>query len=178
MRQVFSACPSLSPEREGGWGWWAAVWLPAAFAVCIIVVESTGTFSAENTSSWLRPIFENVFGRINDAGWELFHHYLRKTGHFVGYGAVGFTFLRAWLHTQARRGIGSLIAWRTECTVLAIFSTALVASGDEFHQSFLPSRTGVPLDVLLDTSGACALCLAVWLVFWSRSCREQESTEN
>src|SRR5579871_3109588 len=99
MRQVFSVCPPLYPEREGGWRWWAAVWLPVVLAVCVIAIESTNTFSARNTSSFLRPIFESILGRFTDPGWEVFHHYLRKTGHFVGYGTVGFTFLRAWLHT-------------------------------------------------------------------------------
>lgn len=174
MRQVFSAFPSCSPELEGGWRWWTNVWLPAFFAVCVIAAESTATFSAQNTSSWLRPIFESIAGRIADARWELLHHYLRKTGHFIGYGAVAFTFLRAWLHTRARRGIGALVAWRAECTTLAVLSTALVASLDEFHQSFIPGRTGVPSDVLLDTSGACTLCLAIWLMCWNRHAGQQE----
>ena len=166
MRSVFSPAPSQSPEDPVGWRWWASVWLPVAIAVTVIAIESTATFSAQNTSSWLRPVFERVVGTMSDRVWETLHHYLRKTGHFLGYGTVGFTFLRAWLHTRARRGIATFLAWRLECTVLAIFSTALVAGLDEFHQTLLPGRTGVPSDVLLDTSGACALCLVIWLVRW------------
>jgi VanZ family protein len=178
MRSVFSARLEPSNEFEGGWRWWLSVWFPVAIAILVIAIESTGTFSAENTSSWLRPVFENVVGRISDTGWDNFHHYLRKTGHFVGYGTVGFTFLRAWLHTRARRGISTVLAWRVECTILAILSTAVIASCDEFHQAFLPSRTGTPVDVLLDTSGACTLCLAVWLIFWRSSCADQQEAWN
>jgi VanZ family protein len=47
---------------------------------------------------------------------------------------------------------------------LALLGTAMVASGDEFHQSFLPNRTGVPSDVLLDCCGAIVLQLIVYLV--------------
>lgn len=166
MRAIFSACPRCSPELQGGWRWWAGVWLPAFLAMCVIAVESTTTFSSQNTSSWLRPIFERIVGHMSDARWELLHHYLRKTGHFIGYGGVGYTFLRAWLHTRARAGIANLRVWRTECTALAILCTAMVASLDEFHQSFLPGRTGVPADVVLDTCGACVLSLVVWLFFW------------
>ena len=170
MRSVFSAIPSQSPETEGGWRWWLRIWLPVFIALTVIAIESTGTFSAQNTSSWLRPMFERVIGPIRDHTWDAVHHYLRKTGHFIGYGTVGFTFLRAWLHTRARGGISTVLAWRVECSVLAILSTAVVASLDEFHQSFLPGRTGVPTDVFLDTSGACTLCLIVWLTRWrSRS---------
>ena len=67
----------------------------------------------------------------------------------------------------------TLLAWRVESTILAIFSTAIVASCDEFHQTFLPGRTGSPVDVLLDTAGASALCLLVWLICWSGRARAE-----
>jgi VanZ family protein len=140
---------------------------PVVLALAIICVESTDSFSSQNTSSWLRPIFQRWFGPIQDSSWDLFHHYLRKTGHFVGYGLVAFTFLHAWLHTLDLRGPLPLLSWRLKSTLLAIVSTAIVASCDEFHQSFIPSRTGSPIDVLLDTAGASALCLLVWLLCWS-----------
>jgi VanZ family protein len=148
------------------------VWLPVVIAITVIAIESTDTFSAQNTSDWLRPVFQHWFGLINDATWDSFHHYLRKSGHFIGYGTVCLTFLRAWLHTLDRRrpamGRGAILAWRLEASILAIFSTAIVASADEFHQSFIPSRTGTPIDVLLDTTGATTLCLLVWLICWLR----------
>jgi VanZ family protein len=140
--------------------------------IAVICTESTGTFSSQSTSSFLRPILERWFGPIRDSSWELYHHTLRKAGHFIGYGLVAFTFLRAWLHTLDRSGWmrspSSLLAWRLQSTLLAIVSTAIVASCDEFHQSLLPDRTGSPLDVLLDTAGACALCLLVWFLCWRR----------
>jgi len=52
---------------------------------------------------------------------------------------------------------------------LALLGTAIVASADEFHQSFLPNRTGVPSDVLLDCSGAIVLLLIVYLIVRTRS---------
>jgi len=169
MRSVFfpKSLPPSSAAKED-WHWWLSVWTPVVIAVAVICVESTGTFSAQNTSDWLRPAFQKVFGVFTDSGWESLHHYLRKTGHFVGYGTVGFTFLRAWLYTIARRGPMSLLTWRIESSILAILSTAIVASFDEFHQTFLPGRTGTPIDVMLDTAGACTLCLFVWLICWSR----------
>jgi VanZ family protein len=180
MRPVFFSRPASGPTRsEEAWRWWFNVWTPVAIAVAVICVESTETFSSQNTSGWLRPIFQHLVGAISDNTWESFHHYLRKSGHFVGYGTVAFTFLRAWLHTLARsrfppasvagwsRGPAALLTWRVESSILAILSTAIVASCDEFHQTFLPGRTGTPVDVLLDTAGACTLCLIVWLVCWN-----------
>jgi VanZ family protein len=169
MRSVFflSSLPQ-SFEQKKDWHWWLSVWAPVVIAILVICVESTGTFSAQNTSDWLRPVIQKFFGVLSDSNWDLFHHYLRKTGHFVGYGTVGFTFLRAWLHTIARRGPMSLLSWRVESSILAILSTAIVAGCDEFHQTMLPGRTGTPIDVMLDTAGACTLCLMIWLVCWSR----------
>jgi VanZ family protein len=45
--------------------------------------------------------------------------------------------------------------------VLAMIATALTASADEFHQSFLPNRTSSAWDVLIDCSGALALLILV-----------------
>ena len=41
--------------------------------------------------------------------------------------------------------------------------TALVASWDEWHQTFLPNRTGSPWDVLLDCCGALVMLLIVYV---------------
>lgn len=172
MRSFFPDRPRLAPGSRIV-PWWLAAWLPAAIAVAVICVESTETLSAANTSAWLRPIFERVFGSFQDDNWNLLHHYLRKTGHFIGYGTVGLTFLRAWLYTLGRRPWPSLTSWRMRATLLAIASTAFVAGCDEFHQTFLPGRTGTPVDVLLDTCGACALCLLVWLVRFRASSQPQ-----
>jgi VanZ family protein len=174
MRPAFFLKPSPPlPRSDRDWRWWLNVWTPVVIAIAVICCESTGAMSSEHTSRFLRPLFERWFGPIRDSSWEFFHHALRKTGHFVGYGTVGFTFLRAWLHTLGRRGPMALLAWRLESTILAIMSTAIVASGDEFHQTFLPSRTGTPVDVLLDTAGAGALCLLVWLICWSKRTPEE-----
>src|SRR5450631_3099182 len=175
MSSIFLSRPQRHSTRNlVGWRWWIRVWAPVAIAIGVICVESTGTFSAQNTSSWLRPIVERWFGVMQGSTWDSFHHYLRKTGHFVGYGTVGLTFLRAWLHTLDRRAPKTLLSWRFQSSILAILSTAFVAIGDEFHQTFLPSRTGTPIDVLLDSAGASALCLLVWLACWREPTRVED----
>jgi len=169
MRPVFFC--SYQPQSSGelyNQRWWLSVWLPVILAIAVIATESTDTFSAQHTSSWLRPVLERCFGRFTDSGWGSFHHYLRKSGHFIGYGTVAFTFLRAWLHTLDRRGRTALLAWRLESSILSILSTAVVATCDEVHQTFIPSRTGTPVDVLLDTAGGTTLCILVWLICWIR----------
>jgi VanZ family protein len=142
-------------------------WLPVAIGLLIIAIESTAEFSGQNTSSWLRPIFASLFGPITDAHWDAFHHLLRKSGHFVGYGTLGMTWMRAWLRVFTPLLQWTLVQWRIRAASLALFCTFLTASADEFHQTFLPNRTGLFSDVLLDTCGALLFTLIVALQ-WRR----------
>jgi VanZ family protein len=124
--------------------------------ICVIALESTALFGSDNTSGPLRRVWEFVFGQVTNQHWEILHHYIRKTGHFVGYGTMGVLWLRALWMSLPRAG------FLLDAT-LALLGTALVASADEFHQSFLPNRTGVPSDVLLDCCGAVVLLLLTYL---------------
>ena len=96
----------------------------------------------------------------------MIHHILRKCGHFFAYGFIGLAWLRAWWMTMPKSRFFTDAA-------LALFGTGLIASCDEFHQTFIPSRTGTPVDVMLDTAGACAMCLLVWLICWTMRAREE-----
>jgi VanZ family protein len=53
--------------------------------------------------------------------------------------------------------------WR-RASVLAVVCTLIIASLDEFHQSFIPSRTSSPIDVCIDLSGAITAQLLLLLV--------------
>lgn len=109
--------------------------------------------SSADTSRWLLPIWKHLFGPITAAHWAVVHHLIRKCGHFSGYGIVSLCFFHAWRKTLVLPGRGVRALW-VRCAMLAVPCAALVASADEFHQSFLPSRTGSPVDVALDTCGA------------------------
>ncbi len=134
----------------------------------LIAIESTRTFSSENTSGWLRPFVERALGRMSESGWAELHHLLRKSAHFCGYGGVCVSFARAWLWRDLLSAIRDVWRWRWTATLKAIASTAAVAAADEFHQTFLSNRTGKVSDVLLDTLGGTAACGILWAVFWRR----------
>jgi VanZ family protein len=138
-------------------------WLPAALAVAMITGESTATMSADNTSHWLLPFWVHFFGVISAPHWAEIHHLIRKTGHMVGYGMVSACFFHGW--RMSLRGAGDKVrsVWR-RAGMLAVASTLLVASADEFHQSFLPSRTGRPVDVGIDLCGAITAQLLILAV--------------
>ena len=135
-------------------------WLPALVGVCVIILESSETFGANHTSGPLRALWQSVFGAVSDPRWETIHHILRKTGHFAGYGTLSLLFYRAWYRTAE---IIHRRTYRIENVIYALACTLAVASGDEYHQHFLPNRTGTPQDVMLDLVGACCLQLVFWL---------------
>ncbi len=143
------------PTRQG-LRFWLSAWLPVAVGIGIIMLESTELFGSDHTSHPLRWLWEAIFGPVGDASWDVVHHLIRKSGHFFGYGALGVLWLRAWWMTLPRSRF-------PKDAFLALLGTALVASCDEWHQSFLPNRTGSAWDVLLDCCGAIALILAAYI---------------
>jgi VanZ family protein len=142
-------------DRQSAW-FWSSAWLPVLLGIAMIVVESTEWMGADHTSNPLRVLYQAIFGQVSNAQWELIHHYLRKSGHFLGYGFIGLAWLRAWWMTLPHSRF-------LPDALLALLGTALVASLDEFHQSFLPNRTSSPWDVLIDCSGAITLQLMVYI---------------
>ena len=143
-------------NSQRGLGYWLRVWLPVAVGVAVIALESTEFMGADHTSGPLRWLWQSLFGAISDDSWEDVHHLIRKSGHFVGYGFIGLAWLRAWWMTMPQS------RFFTD-TFLGLLGTAMVASCDELHQSYLPNRTGTPWDVLLDSFGALTLQLAVYV---------------
>jgi len=125
----------------------AGFWWPAVLWMAVIFTVSTESFSTSNTSSLLEPWLFALFPQFSDEQIELIHWSLRKLGHWFGYFVLGLLILRTvgaqfpfW--QAGRRAIFSL--------VLAI----VYAITDEWHQSFVPSRSASFFDVLLDSFGA------------------------
>jgi VanZ like family len=135
-------------------------WWPAAVWIGLISIESTDMFSSKNTGSMLYALLTRIFGPINLYDFLIFHFYLRKTGHVIGYGMLALLLLRGW---RATLGYSRDLLMRA--SVLSWIGTAFVASMDEWHQSFIPSRTGTVHDVILDSiAGFVFLLIAnAWL---------------
>lgn len=84
---------------------------------------------------------------VETRGYYYFVEFLiRKSLHFFGFGCISILFLM--LYRKLR--------WPLP-TILAILTTFIVASLDEFRQTFVDGRTGIFDDVLLDTAGAITL---------------------
>jgi VanZ family protein len=117
-----------------------AAWL------CIIFWFSTGTFSGKMTSRYIDPLLLWLFPGISASGLRLGHFLIRKAAHLSEYAVLAMLLVRAlWPVARASwlRLVGPTLGI---CAAYALL--------DEFHQSFVPSRTGSLLDVGFDFSGA------------------------
>lgn len=140
-------------------------WIAAILWLIVIAIESTTYLSSHNTSRFLYPLLHFLFG-MNHARFEHLHFFIRKGGHVFGYGMLCILLFRAWRETLP---VADGAKWTLRWAALAVFGTFVVASLDEWHQSYIPSRTGTPWDVLLDTcAGVTAQILVVAYYAWSR----------
>jgi VanZ family protein len=134
------------------WAWW-----PALLWSLLIFSMSTDTFSAEHTGSIIEPILRWIYPAITAQQFAVIHHLIRKSAHFTEYFVYGLL-----LYRGVRRG---RTGWHWSWAFVAILLAAVYAGLDEFHQSFVPSRTASPWDSLLDTTGSIAAVIFLFLLF-------------
>ena len=138
---------------------------PLVFWVLFISIASTGEFSASNTSVILRPILLWFFPNLSEARLATMHFLTRKAGHFTEYAILAFLAGRAFI-TSSR----SLL--QRYWFQLSLLFVAIYALLDEFHQSFVPSRTASIYDSAIDVAGGLTVLLI--LKFWRRSSGQGE----
>ncbi|MGH9549879.1 MAG: VanZ family protein [Terriglobales bacterium] len=139
-------------------------WVAAILWLGIIVTESSNLASADNTGRILYPLLHFLFG-VNAAHFPTWHAVIRKSGHFVGYFTLSWLLFRAWRDTLPFSGRN----WSIEWARISFFMAALVACLDEWHQTYLPGRTGRLHDVALDSSAALIAQVVLFLILRKRS---------
>ncbi len=131
-------------------------WLPPILWAGVILWASGDAFSAEHTGSILQAIVTAIRGRpLSPEQFATVHFLIRKAAHLTEYGILGGLLFRAI--RRARPGFD----WRWAATAIVV--ATCLSSIDEFHQTFVASRTGNPIDVGLDTLGASLAQIVVWL---------------
>jgi VanZ family protein len=121
---------------------------------------STDTFSAEHTGGVLMKILHALFGNISAHRFHQIHFFIRKAAHFGSYGLLGALAFFSW-----RATLPAFPRWTFRWSALALLLVLIAASADEFHQSFVSSRTGNWHDVALDFTGAIFFQGAI--AFWA-----------
>ena len=153
----------VKPASNPGANKTLKAWIPSLIWLIIIAIESTDLLSSSNESRLLYPLITFLFGHIDLDKFMVWNGYLREVGHFVGYFVLSCLQFWAWRATILLPNA----KWSFRWARIAFLTTAMVATLDEWHQSFIPSRTGRFHDVVLDSSAA--LIAQVIIYFWLRS---------
>jgi VanZ family protein len=141
---------------------WIKYWLPVVAWMIFIFIGSTDLLSAEHTSRFIGPFLRWLTPDVSDATVASVQLVIRKCAHLTEYAILAALLFRAFSQRQPRVGRALAISFAL---------AAVYAALDEFHQSYVASRTGSPWDVLIDCAGA----LAGVLVYWRRI-RDRKST--
>lgn len=137
----------------------------ARFALMLVWMAVIFCFSAQQgdessvSSNWLADRLVGLLGfwydKLPVSGQQLwysrFTFFIRKSAHMSEYAVLAilaFLWLRSGFSLSERKN-----------ALLAFLLCVVYAAGDEFHQTFVPGRSGKPADVLIDALGAVSALL-------------------
>ena len=121
-------------------------YLPLVLWMAVISYASTGGFSAINTSRIISPLLLWLFPNTTPETLAAVHFGIRKASHFGEYCLLGL------LSARAFRKSSHLVVQR-HWFLVALLLIAVYALLDEYHQSFVASRTGSIYDSFIDMVG-------------------------
>ncbi len=131
-------------------------WLPVLVWMTVIFSGSSDAHSSEHSSRIIEPFLRWLFPKISAAHVENVNLVIRKCAHLTEYAVLALLVWRALHPSKNNRPTWS---WpKFGVTLLVVF---LYAASDEYHQSFVPTRTAQFSDVLIDTTGAAISLLAL-----------------
>lgn len=131
-------------------------YLPLLIWLAFIFLASSNGFSAGNTSLIVGPLVRWFVPDISPSALANVHFFTRKAAHFTEYAILGFLAARAFSnsrHELLRR------KWLLFAAILIVVYSLL----DEYHQSFVPSRTASVYDSFIDMAGGVTALAVVYL---------------
>lgn len=129
-------------------------YLPLVGWLVFISFASSDSFNAGNTSRIIGPLILWLFPNTSPETLAVIHFITRKIAHFSEYAILGFLAARAF-RTSPRPAINQ--RWFVICLTLIV----VYALMDEYHQSFVPSRTPSIWDSFIDMAGGLTALLIV-----------------
>jgi len=116
---------------------------------------STGMFSWINTYHFIESILRSIDPTISHNSIRIINNSIRKAGHVTEYFVSGLLVYRAF---RAGSTEPRVLRWAFSSFVFIL----LFAASDEYHQSFVASRTASFLDVGIDAGGGLvAICVSM-----------------
>jgi VanZ family protein len=150
--------PPVPARPPGRTALFLRYWLPVLVWMTLIFSASADKASYTHSSRFFEPLLRWLFPHLPTATVEEVHHLFRKLCHLTEYAVLAWLVWRA-IHKPARH---DRRPWRWGEAGLALGVVFAYASSDEFHQLFVPGRTGLFSDVLIDTAGGAVGLLLLW----------------
>jgi VanZ family protein len=134
---------------------------PLLLWMVLIFSLSTHAGSMQSTSGlltafvqWIAP---DLAASLTSTQWLHVEQLLRKAAHLLEYAILMLLSARAFQYGRDNLQMRSVL--------LGFVLSSLYAVTDEVHQSFIPSRTALAADVLIDIAGV--TIAAIFLLFWA-----------
>lgn len=143
-------------------------WLPPLCWMVIIFTASTDMFSGAHTGALIVPFLRWLLPHATRERVEFIHFCIRKCAHLTEYGILGVLLWRAVPERPHSPGAAD---WLRAFICLGV-ATAYAAT-DEYHQSFVPSRTSAVHDVVIDACGAMVGLIVICTVSVRRARRQE-----
>jgi VanZ family protein len=124
--------------------------LPALAWTLVIAWLSSGSWGSAQTGDFLLPLLQRLLPWAVPEQLDVLHWLIRKTAHVVEYAVLASLWRWAATTRDTLRGVA-----------VPLGLSVLTAVLDEVHQATTLTRTGSPIDVLLDSASAMA-CLLVF----------------
>jgi VanZ family protein len=123
-------------------------YLPLVVWLVLISYASSDSFNADNTSRIIGPLVLWLFPNTSPETMATIHFITRKIAHFTEYAILGLLAARAFWSSKR---------WFFISAVLIVVYALI----DEYHQSFVPSRTASVFDSLIDMAGGLTALIVV-----------------
>ena len=145
LRLIIKKPSELKKISSAVWlAWlWVIIWMGLIFFFSSQPGKESSELS-QGISQFLINLVTRIFPGL-EVDLQAFHLFIRKNAHFFVYLILGLLVFRALLKSKPfciRTGL------------IALLICFLYAVSDEFHQLFVPGRSGQISDVIIDTSGA------------------------
>ncbi|MBR1801808.1 VanZ family protein [Candidatus Saccharibacteria bacterium] len=116
------------------------IWYPSILMmVLIFIMSSFPAVDSDQQSGLIVNALTTAFPSLENVDFLV--NIVRKSAHFLEYAIFGFFTARAFKLSKKS-------PW------FAILLCGIYAATDEYHQTFVPGRSGEIADILLDTAGA------------------------
>ncbi len=129
-------------------------YFPLVAWLLFISFASSDNFNAGNTSRIIGPLILWLFPNTSIETLGIVHLVTRKLAHFTEYAILGFFAARAF-RTSPRPSISN--RW----FLISLAVVVVYALLDEYHQTFVPSRTGTIYDSFIDIAGGLTALLLI-----------------